>query len=467
VSPKGPDNADVVQELVKSRIAASGERQQMQSTLEVTWRGGQISLPTISMPLDHLRYNPETHRIKAQRDFDPAGDKAIRDRPWDSAAQDYLGRLLPGLPIDPSRIDPAFVKLQDDLKTYGQKDPGIITPDGILINGNSRCAALRGIGAKDMRVAVLPSDWTWDDIALVELDLQMRRDHRRDYSFINLLLALQESVDAAGADNAARAFRLQRPTVDRNLWILAVLQDLVDRSRVEGLDQSLNLRDFETDQGKLEELHRTYSKLYKSDPTAADRLRDARLVALLLDKSKTDLRFVGDTFLADYLSKTLSTELMDDPIEEPEVEIPGLSGNVAAPIKREGFSLVDRLAQAKTMLKSDDEQTKASAAAFVKEIDVAVERAINSAGRDERLKKKSSAAVDKLTLATDTLESTIADIAEAKSKGALDEDALNEALVTFEEVLGRLGRTILRVVEAEGDGFAWLTRSVTRDDSQR
>lgn len=456
-----PEKSDVVVELVRTRKLAAAESQQVQRSLDVTWRGHQVPLPVITMPMDQLLLNSETHRIKAQRDFDAKGDRSINEDPWGSEAQEYLASLLAALPIDPSRKDPAFSKLQDDLKTYGQKDPGLITPEGILINGNSRCAALRANGALDMRVAVLPSDWTWIDIALVEVELQMRKDFRREYSFLNLLLALEESVNAAGADNAGKAFRLKRTTVDRNLWILALLQDLVSRSVSPDRTTSLNLRDFEADQGKLEELHRTYSKLYKADPIAAEQLKESRLLAMILQKSKTDLRFIGDSFTQEYLQKTLPTGSLLAKSGPTTFAIPGLDIELETgpALLTDTASLVNEAAQARGQAAHSTDEGRARANVYLADLTKAVDRAIDLAGRDERLKKRKSVAVDKLTAATDILEACISDIAEAKSKNALDEVTLNEALVTLDEVLNRLGKTILRSVEfTSGDGFVWLER---------
>lgn len=455
-----PANSEVVSELVRARIAAAKESTQIQPSIEVTWRDGIASLPVITMPVDQLLFNPETHRIKAQRDYDALGDRAIHDDPWGETAQKYLSELLAALPIDPGREDPAFLKLQEDLKEYGQKEPGIITPEGILINGNSRCAAIRRIDVTNMRVAVLPSDWTWDDISLLELDLQMRRELRRDYSFINLLLAIDESVSVAGSDQTAKAFRLKRATVDRNQWILAILRDLVARSASDKTDATLNLRDFETDQGKLEELYRTYSRVHSNDPVAANQLKEARLLALLLDKSKTDLRFVGDDFLENYLTKNLPVGTIDSVETTVGIEIPGLGMILPTPqLNTDLTSLVSKAARARAAVKAPEIESQESGRVVLEELNSAMERAIDSAGRDERLKKRKSAAVDKLNLGTDTLESCIEEIAIAKSKNALDEDALNDALLTLEEVMGRLAKSVLKTVVHSGDGFTWLSNA--------
>ena len=452
-----PGNAKAVEELVTERIRSAADQRGLQESLQVAWRDSVLLLPVITMPIEQLLYNPETHRIKAQRDFDAVGDAAISSEPWSRAAQEYLGRLLGALPSDPSKVDPAFEKLEEDLHDYGQKEPGIITPSGILINGNSRCAALRRVGTKNMRVAVLPKDWSWDDITIVELDLQMRRDYKRDYSYVNFLIAVEESVQAVGPEDACHAFHLQKPTLERHLWILGTLRSLIARSKVG--DSSLTLRDFEEDQGKLEELQRAYFSAQKSDPAAAERLKDGRLLALLLDKSKTDLRFVGDDFDEQYLGR----QLVNPPAEATEpnnVNIPGLDYSVpdALPPESRVSKLITEVAQTRVQIRvaaSVEEETKLKGQ--LSDLNSAVDVAIDAAGRVERLKKRKAAAVDRINTATDSLDACIQELAVSKSKNALDESALNEAVILFAETLDRFARATLRIVRSDGDGFAWLS----------
>jgi hypothetical protein len=444
VSRKEPANADAVEAIVAQRTKTVTEQPGIQASIEVAWRDKSAMLPVITMPIDRLRFNPETHRIKAQRDFRPDGDASIKEDPWGQSAQEYLASLLAGLPLDPSRVDPAFTKLEDDLRTYGQKDPGIITPSGVLINGNSRCAALRRIGEVNMRVAVLPTDWDWDDVAMLELDLQMRRDYKRDYSYVNFLIAIDESVATAGPELATRAFHLQKTTLDKHLWLLAILRDLVSRSG--GAGGSLNLR------------HRAYFAAQKSDPAAAERVKEGRLLALLLDKSKTDLRFVGENFLDDYLAKNLP--VIAAPSSAAATQIPGLTitipNDVATDQRLAG--LVDQVARARVQMKSTDTTIRESGQKVYADLESAVERSIDAAGRVERLKKRKTAAVEKLTIASDTLEACIGELALAKSKNALDEAALNDAFLAFAEVFNRLAKTTLRLVESDGAGYEWLEK---------
>ncbi|WP_152970076.1 transcriptional regulator [Frigoribacterium sp. RIT-PI-h] len=457
LEPTDPADAVHVQAMVKQRVATTLSTPGLHSSLEVAWRSGAVTLPVISMPVTSLKFNPETHRIKAQRDFDELGDAAVRNAPWSVEAQSYLGQLLSALPVDPSKTDPAFEKLEEDLRGHGQKEPGIITPSGILINGNSRCAALRRIDEPNMRVAVLPNDWSWTDLAEVELDLQMRRDYKRDYSYINLLIAIEEAISSSSAELASKAFRMQKSTLDKHLWILALLRDLSAQSKSPA--GQLNLRDFETDQGKLEELHRSYFTALKSDPSGAESLKQARLLALVMNKSKTDLRWISSDFYTTFLSPRVDTVTVTAKATEA-TSIPGLDISVAAAQQTSApvSELVSSMARARAAARSLNPAEYEPAQQAYDDMNDALEAAINAAGRDARLKKRKVAAIEHVTTAFDALDAGAEEIAVARSKNALDEERLNEALMQLEETFNRFTRAALRSSSAEGAGFKWLEK---------
>ena len=460
-----PLSAKSTEELVANRLDALHSEKGVKESVQVEWRGTPKSLPVISMPLSLLYYNPDTHRIRAQRDYNQAGNDAITNDPWGNEAQQYLNYLLSAAPNDPSKVDPAFEKLRDDLETHGQKDAGIITPSGILINGNSRCAALREGNATQMRVAVLPIDWSWPDVSAVELELQMRKDYRRDYSFVNTLLALDEAISDVGSETAMKAFRMQKTTFNRSVWILQTMRELVDRSQTPD-GATLNHRDFENDQGKLEELYRTYTATAKSDPAAADLLRESRLIGLLLDKSKTDMRLVTDRFLADHLEKGLLGSQFDVKPSMTGATIPGLGRGLpgeSASLQK-ARALVDSIAKLKTALASGDHEARAKAQTQYGEIDKAVENALDAAGKSARLKKTQQAAIDRINDAADTLEQAVLEVGDAKSKHALDETALDEAVTNLKRSLSIFAGSISRLTSLPKGSADWLNALRTIKD---
>lgn len=287
-----PPRAAEFSELIKKRLDETRTAGSARETVTVDWNGQPLHTEVIDLPLDGLYYNPGTHRIRAQRSHDPARDAALDQSPWEAESQDYLMFLLKADPADPTRRDPDFDKLKESLREYGQTDPGLITHHGILVNGNTRAAALRENGAVSMRVGVLPESFTWTDIYAVELSLQLRKDHRRDYSYINRLLAMEEQASLGRTPEAiAKEFRIRTNTYHQERWILSVIRDMIERSRSGG-GATLRLVDFEGHQEKLKELHRAYEALAAVDPDEAEVLREMRLAAILLGFAKTDRKSV-------------------------------------------------------------------------------------------------------------------------------------------------------------------------------
>lgn len=91
--------------------------------------------------------------------------------------------------------------LEEDLLRYGQKDYGIMTWDGYVINGNRRMAILQKIkdSGKDefgyLNVARLSKGVGEIDLWKIEAGLQLSRQERLDYGPINTLLKLKEGKD--------------------------------------------------------------------------------------------------------------------------------------------------------------------------------------------------------------------------------------------------------------------------------
>jgi hypothetical protein len=452
-----PSSAESTEKLVADRVRAALAEGGGQESLQIEWRESPKSLPVISMPLGLLLYNPDTHRIKAQRDFDANGDTAIQNRPWGPEAQKYLDFLLSALPNDPSKMDPAFDKLREDLESYGQKEPGIITPSGILVNGNSRCAALRRGSTQQMRVAVLPPDWGWLDVATVERELQMRKDFRREYSFVNTLIALDEAIRDVGAEAAIKSFRMTKTGFNRSVWVLQTLRDLVDRS-VSGEGSFLNLREFENDQGKLEELYRSYGATSKVDPVAAEIMKESRLLTLLLDKSKTDIRFVTERFIPDHLEKNLKSIGMSEVSSSQTVVVPGLDRELPAEPAgvQQAKGLVDAVAKLKAQMNSTDEKTRRDSLAKITAFDRIVETALDAAGKSARLKKTQQAAIEQVNDAADSLEGAVLAVADARSKQALDEVGLEEAIANLRGSLAIFASSLSKLVTFSEPTAAWL-----------
>ncbi|MEU8304828.1 transcriptional regulator [Actinomadura sp. NPDC048955] len=465
--PRAAENRAMVEQLLKEAHDADG----IKETVTIEWRGQPRHMEVIDVPIDSTYYNPATHRIRAQRSHDPARDAQLEADPWSDDSQDYLQYLLRALPSNPAERDNRYDQLRDNLRDFKQSEPGLITREGVLVNGNTRRAALKELGSSHIRVAVLPASCTWADVSAVELALQLRNDRRRDYSYINYIFALEEQL-ATGRpiEDVARDFHKRVDTCQRDLWILNLLRDLIKRSEQGGA--RLRLLDFEDAAGKLQELHRRYIKESASSKDKAEMLKETRLAAIVMDFSKTDVRLIEPDFRRRYVDRLLPEEIKDalrhSASAAGSVKIPGISRPVSSggPQVTEAKALTDMVLKGKVISVADgqlpSEDDKAAAQRY-EELKEVFDRAMEPAGKDARVRKRKQAAPDRLMEACNSIDQCITDIGYARASRSLDEEALDEALLNVRQTLGRLAAEVARTIQMDpGDGAAWLLDAARR-----
>jgi len=455
-----PPRADENRAVIELRLEEARSRGGARETQSIDWRGNQVHLDVIQMPVGDLYYNPATHRVRAQRSHDPQRDRLVDADPWNTQSQEYLGYLLQALPADPSRIDPTFTELLESLREYEQTEPGLVTRDGILVNGNTRRAALLKMGGpqQPIRVAVLPDSCDWSDIRDVELSLQLRKEHRRDYSYINRLLAIDELV-IQGLPQAkiAAIFRTTVAASKQDQWVFSCIKSMIDRSEVDG--RRIPLVAFEDHQEKLKELHRRYLKDLASSGDRAELTKESRLAAIMLGFSKTDVRFIEADFQARYLNDALPGKLKPEP-PSSKVAIPGLGIAVkgASNDVTKAKDLTDTVLKARAVeINSAGGETSASAEPIT-ELREAVDEAIRLAGRQAQLQKRKQAAPDRLNTARAEIDQCVTELVMSRASRAMDEEAFNDAILGFRRSLRSLAVEAGRTVDGQSEGVGWLRR---------
>ncbi|WP_194927342.1 hypothetical protein [Catenulispora pinisilvae] len=470
MTPTPPGAADN-QELVEKRLDLVRKGGQTAETTRVEWRGRPVDLPVITMPVNDLYYNPATHRIGAQRAHDPARDVALTSDPWSEQSQLYLHQLLQNKPSNPDELDPEFTALMEDLQYRGQNDPALITPSGILVNGNTRRAALKELRQQNIRVGVLPEDWDWTDVAAVELSLQLRKEHRRDYSYINEIITIAEEVsNGRSIEEIARAFGKQAKTIKQSLWVLATIDNAVARSEVtlsDGTVARMRRMDFEGHQETLREIYVKYTGMKASYPDQAERRLEASVMAVLSDQAKTAIRAIWAVerdFDDAYLEPALPEDFVSGTGGTGGIDIPGLDITLDADDAKveRARSRTDVILHAKAMSTAADkltprEVTKTSA--LLTETKMAVTESLRKAQRDVSFTQRKLAAADRLAEATDIIETCIDDIGKARSLNVMDHDVLDESLEALREVIVRLATAASRGVAEPGKGLSWLQQA--------
>jgi hypothetical protein len=190
-------------------------------TQQVPFRDGQEHLPRIKVPADFPRYRLQsgrTHRKQAEyiekhdlpSDFfnDPESEEAQR------AQHEILLEL----------IDEG--DLSEDLDERDQLFPLVLTKDGYIVDGNRRTAALRKKGESQLEAVVLPEDADSNDLYETELELQMARETKAEYTWIDQALHVRYGIDelSESPDSISRRMRMSKADVNALLGRL----DLVD-----------------------------------------------------------------------------------------------------------------------------------------------------------------------------------------------------------------------------------------------
>lgn len=210
-----------------------------------------LALDVVSIPVMELRFNPQLGRIIL------AGIGSKKDGQQDSEKQQKE--------IQKTLLEQKEAKeLRKHLDADGQLHPGIITTDGVVINGNRRLAVLRQLwddsGKTDqrfefMRVGVLPADMSAADLYLLEVKLQMTPEVRVKYGPFTTLAQAKFGLDRHKLEKPrlAAAMDLEPEELDYQLELLQIVDEYLSFIKRPGKYDLLEAGGRETEtQGKYE-----------------------------------------------------------------------------------------------------------------------------------------------------------------------------------------------------------------------
>ena len=279
----------------RERIEAAVQAHEpnQEESVQVPWKGDTALCPVVLVPLDVAALNPHSHRIKSDLESDPHAEEIEAD-PYAEESQERIAEIL--------RNTDGYEDLLANIGAEGQRDYGVITNAGLLVNANTRAVALAALDKGYIKVAVLPGDATEREIADLEVQLQMQRDFKQDYTFTNELLFVQDLTERYGysTSRVAEILRRREKDVEQFIRLLALIREIQRRS-----DNKIPLKFFDEKEQLLKDLDGAYEGLKDRDPVAANRLRDARILAVLVGTFYRDARVANEEFVEDYLTDAL------------------------------------------------------------------------------------------------------------------------------------------------------------------
>lgn len=243
-----------------------------------------------AIPLEYLFYNDQNGRINTAYRKYIAENKKLKP---EIGISEY-NRVFEEFIYESNK--PAFKKTLQSIKEKGQQEPGVVLPDGRIIDGNRRFTALRRFqeeekSQKFFHAVILPLNLENEAdkkiIKYLELDLQLAREERVDYDPIDRIFDVyytikeikqmtpEEYRDASGAGNTKG--------INRDLRLAELIIDFIKIISPGGnpVDKFYLARDLQLD-GPIEEIESTITKLKSEDKES---IKEAALVYVALTKT--------------------------------------------------------------------------------------------------------------------------------------------------------------------------------------
>jgi hypothetical protein len=266
---------------LKARVTTTPPR-----ALLPAWPRQDKELAAVELEVSWVRFSTLNHRTKAEqlREVHRQGNSSLFSAdPLGSVAQDAQYQIL--------KSQEGFAELKVDLRERKQQEPAVVTAEGVLINGNRRAAALRSLftednflGAKYIRCLVLPEDATTDEIVDVETELQIAKDFKEDYSWVNEAMLIEELYQRERRDWNRVAQKMHRAVPD----IRGQYEKIQQLNQLVALSNGAYLHiDFKENESAFEEL----AKHIRGKPREeAESVRAAYFLGTLAGVNYRDLR---------------------------------------------------------------------------------------------------------------------------------------------------------------------------------
>lgn len=217
------------------------------------WPRPQKELRVVEVEVDWVRFSTLNHRTKAEQ------LRTIHNlKQRDLFTADPLGKEAQQAQYKILLQQAGFEDLKSDLRERHQQENAVISAEGVLINGNRRAAVLRSLyhddhvlQARYVRCLVLPEDATADELVDLEAELQIAKDFKQEYSWVNEAMLIEELYEREGRNFAHVARKMHR---DEN-GVKALYEKLQQLHQLVALSKGAKLHiDFTENESAFDEL---------------------------------------------------------------------------------------------------------------------------------------------------------------------------------------------------------------------
>ena len=288
--------------LDQERVEFLRARASTRMELLPAWPRPEKELRVVDVEVDWVRVSTLNHRTKAEQ------LRAVHEaKRSDLFTADPLGKDAQAAQYKILREQKGFEDLKNDLLERRQQEPAVITAEGVLINGNRRTAALRSLfhddhvlDARYVRCLLLPEDATATELVDLEAELQIAKDFKEEYSWVNEAMLIEELYDREGRDFAHVARKMHR----EEKGVKELYEKLQQLHQLVALSKGAKLHiDFTENESAFDEL----AKHIKNKPKPEqDSVRSTYFLGTLAGVNYRTLRHLRRTDAADLVYKELS-----------------------------------------------------------------------------------------------------------------------------------------------------------------
>lgn len=229
------------QRIAKLKEIVEDDSNVVSTGVQLRYRGETQRVPVYKIPLNYLVYNKYNGRISssvkayehknhALNPENPDDIKVIEKFLWDSKPDRNKRTML-------------------DIVENGQMRHGIVTANGIIIDGNRRASLLNRAfkkrkeygfdpakvdGCQYFNAIILPQNADAKDIQQLETIYQMGEDEKLDYNPIEKYLKCQDLIDVGfDPDQIAKMMDIQKTEVNKMLSTLDLMKDYLSEYEYE------------------------------------------------------------------------------------------------------------------------------------------------------------------------------------------------------------------------------------------
>lgn len=198
-------------------------------TRKITINGKTEPYSVYKIKLNELFYNDKNDRIATIIDkYNKENNEKLvpgTNEEYNSVIQEFI--IQSG--------EQAILKTKNNIKLIGQREAGIVLPDGRVIDGNRRFTCLRKLSTEDEKfnwfeAVILPNDANEKQIKLLELMIQHGEEQRVDYDPIDFMIGMYRDIEIDNLltkEEYAEAADMQVKDVEKSIKAIEMVNDFL------------------------------------------------------------------------------------------------------------------------------------------------------------------------------------------------------------------------------------------------